>query len=164
MTLDHSGSTVLPLARPTIHQWSLIKGDYLAGKGSLRSLARQHGISESTVMKRAAREKWEAARRLTGSKTDAMVEATLQQRAQDFVKRIADSTDSFVTKIDASERSLEPEDRHGLRQLAATLKDVASVGRQNYQLDDGDNRNQCIVNLAFLSELDEPPRTDGNQP
>lgn len=151
-------ATVAPAGRPTLYKWSLIKADYIAGNGSLRFLAQQHSLSPSTVMKKAAREKWEAARSLTGSTTVAMVAATLQQRASDFVNRVADQTDKFVSKVAASEQSLEPQDRQGLRQLAAAMKDVVSVGRLNYKLDDGsDNRSQCIVNLEFLRDYDDHP-------
>ena len=138
----------------------MIRAAYIAGKGSLRALAAEHGLSASTVMKRAAREHWEARRRLTSSDTEALVEASLAQRAEAFVKRVADQTDTFLTKIEGSADLVKPEDRQGLRLLASTLKDVNSIGRDTYQLGSReDAKAQCIVNLGFLSSYHEDPLT-----
>jgi hypothetical protein len=137
--------------------WMMIRADYVAGKGSLRSLAQEYRLSASTVMKRSMREHWEAKRTLTSSNTEAMVEASLQQRAEAFVKRVADQTDTLITKIQESGDLVQPEDRSGLRQLAATLKDVNAVGRETYQLGNREDGARCIVNLGFLGSFAEDP-------
>src|SRR5215203_1791425 len=142
----------------TLELWTMVRAEYVAGRGSLRALAKQHGLSDSTVMKRAAREHWEARRRLSSSNLDAMVEATMQQRAEAFVRRIADETDALVSRLSESGEILQPEDRQGLRQLAATLKDISAVGRDTYQLGNSDDpKAACIVNLGFLQGYSHDP-------
>ena len=146
-----------PRRAATHEMWMMIRADYVAGKGSLRSLAQEYRLSASTVMKRSMREHWEAKRTLTSSNTEAMVEASLQQRAEAFVKRVADQTDTLITKIQESGDLVQPEDRSGLRQLAATLKDVNAVGRETYQLGNREDGARCIVNLGFLGSFAEDP-------
>ena len=78
------------------------------------------------------------------------------------MNRTAEQTDRFLTRVSESEEALQTEDRQGLRQLAATLKDVVAVGRDTYQLASRDeNRGRCIVNLDFLSNyVPESPVAD----
>jgi len=73
------------------------------------------------------------------------------------VRRIADQTDAVVSRLSESGEILQPEDRQGLRQLAATLKDVSSVGRDTYQLGSREDQAPCIVNLGFLQSYAEDP-------
>ena len=132
-------------------KWQLIKSSYIAGHGSLRQLAKQYSVSESTTMKRAAREHWTASARLNRSKVESEVTATMQQRAAGFVSRMADQSDSFLAKVAESGELLEPTDRQGLKQLTSALKDVSAVGRDTFQLGNRDDeQSRCIVNLGFL--------------
>lgn len=48
--------------------WNEIRSAYRRGEGSLRELAKRFGVSASSVMKRAARDKWDAERQQTESK------------------------------------------------------------------------------------------------
>ena len=63
----------------------------------------------------------------------------------------------MVSKIGDAGETLEPGDRQGLRQLAATLKDVSSVGRDTYQLSSREDQARCIVNLGFLQSFADDP-------
>jgi hypothetical protein len=121
-------------------------------------------------MKRARREHWAANRTLATLSVDATVVATLQQRAEDFVNQSAHQTDRFLTRISESEETLQPDDRQGLRQLAATLKDVVAVGRDTYQLGNREDGQRCIVNLEFLQTFEpvyksaDPDQSRKNHP
>lgn len=55
--------------------WNEVRSAYRKGEGSLRDLAQRFGISASAVMKRAAREGWEAERQ--------RVESRAQEKATD---------------------------------------------------------------------------------
>jgi hypothetical protein len=140
-----------PRPRATRELWSQIKADYLIGKGSMRALAADYNVSASTLMKKAVRERWAAQRELASSTADAALVTTLAQKAARFVDRSVEQTDRFLTRISESEALIGPEDRQGLRQLAATFKDVVAVGRDSLQLGDQDQGNNFIVNLGFLA-------------
>jgi len=139
-----------PRSRATPKTWAMIKASYLVGEGSLRALAARYGVSESTLMKRARREKWTAHRTLASTATDAVVVATMQQRAEDFVHRSALQTDRFLTRVAQSEETLKPEDTVALRQVVGAFKDVIQVGRETYGLESRDEGRNCLVNLSFL--------------
>jgi predicted DNA-binding protein YlxM (UPF0122 family) len=61
--------------------WIKLKNEYLASDISLRRLATKHKISESTVMKRATREKWGEAKSQTLIEIDAKVKQKTQEAA-----------------------------------------------------------------------------------
>ena len=149
---DLPGAAARGRGRPTLELWSAIKADYLIGRGSMRTLAARYGVSSSSLMKRARRERWAANRTLAAATVDTTVVATMQQRAADFVDRSAEATQTFMARIADSEASLQNEDRQGLRLLASTLKDVVAVGRDTFGLGNRDEGKHCIVNLGFLQD------------
>jgi hypothetical protein len=108
-------------------------------------------------MKRAARENWAAQARLHSGELEARVTATMQQRAEGFVKAVADQTDSLLVKVAESGDCLLPSDRQGLKQLTSALKDVSAVGRETYGLSRDDGGAKCIVNLGFLGDYVPEP-------
>jgi hypothetical protein len=101
--------------------WAALKAAYRRGEGSLRDLALEHGIPDSTVMKRAAREKWEAERQQVSSAAEARaVERDVESVAQMLAKhrRVAARIAELV------EKQIEAEARGG--KISANKLDVLS--------------------------------------
>ena len=143
--------------------WLALKTDYMGGKGSLRALAAQYGVSATTVMHRSAREGWAAMRTASGSKVDAAVTATLQQRAERFVHKVADQTDKLVDRVSEHEAALQPDNPTALRTLSAAFKDIVAVGRDTYGLSRDDNTPHVLVNLEFLQQPPPMPIVTARQ-
>jgi len=51
--------------------WAVIRAEYIAGGISQRKLAAKYGVSETTMMKKAAAERWSGLRKATEAKSTA---------------------------------------------------------------------------------------------
>lgn len=67
--------------KPTVH-WPTIEADYRAGIKSIRQIAREHGLSETAIRKRAKSEDW-----------TRDLSAAIQAKADDLVRREAVRTE-----------------------------------------------------------------------
>ena len=59
--------------------WLKIKTDYISGLGNYRELSEKYGVSQSTIRKRAAAEKWSDAKETQRNKIGTKLE---QQKRQ----------------------------------------------------------------------------------
>lgn len=84
--------------------WLAIKNDYINGLGSYRELAEKHGVSQSTIRKRAAVEKWsdakEAQRNRIGTKLEQQTANAIVQNEVNRVKRLLSISDRLVDRIE----------------------------------------------------------------
>lgn len=90
--------------------WLKIKNDYINGGGSYRKLAEKHGVSASSLMQIAAKEKWSEEKKIQLSKIEAK---TKQKAAEEIAKREAGRvvrllsiTDQFVDRIEQAVKEL----------------------------------------------------------
>ena len=72
--------------------WAKLRNEYINGNISYRKLAEKHGISESTLMQRASREKWATAREEHRSR----IEARTQQKT---VEKISEKESDLAADI-----------------------------------------------------------------
>ena len=144
----------------THETWEQIKLAYTAGIG-LREVARNMGISEGTVLARAKRQGWtqeiaiakvearpDLAREL--AKPDAInaitpmqsVAATMQQRGQRHVERIAGVTEKVLPHLEAMQPGEVLEGIH-------EIEKYDRMARRNFGL--GDSTVSGSLNLAVLT-------------
>lgn len=59
-------------------EWALVRAEYETSTLSLRAIARKYGLSESTALKRAAREKWNQGAQLIAEARDQLAIKTTE--------------------------------------------------------------------------------------
>lgn len=60
--------------------WLAIRNDYINGGGSYRKLAEKYGVSASSLMQKAAKEKWKDEREANISKTEEKTKQKTQEK------------------------------------------------------------------------------------
>lgn len=142
--------------RPQIHDWERLRAIYVAGRMSYSELARQEGISYRVVKDRGGREQW--GRQRAEYRAQAYLEALEEARhkevarlvpvmeaagmLEDHVLDALADDDQFrrhlVPETDADgrtttiERVYDKRDARAMRDLAASLKDLAAISRSVY--------------------------------
>jgi CRP-like cAMP-binding protein len=110
--------------------WAALRAAYRRGEGSLRELAKEHGIPASTVLKRAAAEKWEEQRTQVG----ITAEARAVERDVESVAAMLSKHRRFANRLlELAEKRLEEavSGRKVSANLLQTLSDVlARTARQ----------------------------------
>ena len=85
--------------------WDAIKAEYLRGGTSYRKLAAKHGVSFSTLEKRARRESWDAETRQIGdtvaTELPRRIAETILSEAERITRRHFDIWDKFLTLAEA---------------------------------------------------------------
>lgn len=69
--------------------WIAIRNDYINGGGSYRELAEKHGVSPSSLMQRAAKEKWRDEREANVRTTEAKTKQKTQEKISDALSEEA---------------------------------------------------------------------------
>lgn len=91
--------------------WNKIKSEYINGNISYRKLAEKHGVSESHLMAKAAKEKWfdkrKAQRSKIQEKTEQKTAEKLAEREADRLLRISDAADRLLAKIEEATEQLD---------------------------------------------------------
>ena len=91
--------------------WNKIRSEYINGNISYRKLAEKHGISESNLMARAAKEKWFEKRKEQRSKIQAKTEQKtaeiLAEKEAQRLLRISAAADKLLAKV---EKAIEESD------------------------------------------------------
>lgn len=107
--------------------WTKIRYEYITTGVSYRELALKHGVSFTTLSKRAKREGWTTRRKNNDDKLTAKVleayneSETVRRRS---LMETADILLDIVNKILVMTEDLEPKD---VRVLSAALKDIKDV-------------------------------------
>ena len=104
-----------------------IKREYIAGKGSQRSLAEKYGVSRATIEKVAQREKWCDARlRAYGKSSERIADAV----AEEVVSQAAKIDTTFYDMVDLlmalTVKSMSQSDKAG-HMSSASLKHYANT-------------------------------------
>ena len=111
--------------------WAKIKRDYINGEYSYRELAEKHGISASSIEKRAAREKWAATK-------NERLQATCKKIEEKTVEKIAEAESDvnaimsrirlkLTQKIEQAIDDMEKLDTAELRKLVQSFKDMTEA-------------------------------------
>lgn len=155
-----------------------VKAEYIAGGVSIRELAEEHGISEDTLEKRAAKEGWTKLRRKTGEKTaEKLVEAIsdakvkkiettmnrllrendraskqLRKHATVITERYTDEdTGREIVKVTKTWEDTDVVDAAKLKTLVQTTKDLLETAKR--LKGDGDKAQE--IRVTFAGDLEE---------
>ncbi len=149
--------------KPTA-DWAVIEADYRAGIKSVRQVAREHGLSETAIRKRARGEDW-----------TRDLSAAIQAKADDLVRRDAVRTevraanripDKVVIEANANTvYQVQINHRAGLTRLAkyrdkllAELEAPPAVAKEGEKAPEPLSLPTRIASLKQLSEVDEKIR------
>lgn len=143
-----------------------IKYEYISGDMSLRSVARKHGVAESTLLRRRNREGWTKERRsyrkkVNGKVIEKLAKSDRKEKLSDIEKLtgvVSALLDKTVTAVEDLDKAMidgdiveVPVSRRDIRQLTAAVKDLADIlGFTNQNMEsDGDD----IRGLIFIPEV-----------
>lgn len=136
--------------------WNKLKAEYIAGGTSYRKLAEKYGVSENTLRRRAAKEKWTQERHKSDIKTaqkiieivsdESAEEAVsavslINEAAMNMIKQIAGETAEGVNSVKIREYAL----------ALIRLKDVLDIKSQK----DMEEQQARIDNLRKQAQKDE---------
>jgi len=129
--------------------WTKIKTDYITTKKSMRQLAQEHGVSLSTLGKRASREGWAKRREHHDNKVAAKVEEKRAGRKADKILKLqlaADRLEAHINQVLEDEEQFhrhlvnfgtkevqhKKADTKAIRDMVAAVKDLTEVMRDVY--------------------------------
>lgn len=189
-----------------MYNWKKVKSEYISTDIGYRELAKKHGISFSNLSQRATKEKWVGAKKEYREKTVTKTLSKISNRestklaslrsASDKMARVIDKmlddVDQFSRHIvqtkdgdlwDAEERIFAKLDSKAIKDISASIKELAIVQRNLYGLitvqeqatidiarerleidkqkanvDQGDDTESGVVMLAPV--LEEPDSSD----
>ena len=161
--------------------WATIRADYLATGMSYKKLADKHGVSISTLKKRAASEKWAEAKAEIDAKTmggtggvtgtepepddGSMVlvptDAEIIDLKRERLERFHQATDAMMDRIIdalASEEVISP---YSLKLLASALRDLREMQGLNKSELDIEEQRARIAKLKSETRTVESPEEQG---
>ena len=134
--------------------WKKIKAEYIRGGVSYRELAQKYDVSPSTLMRKAAREKWADLRKKSYEKRDAKIAESIGEKAAKGADKIQSVADLLIEKIvqGVNEGTLikVPND---IRQLTLSMKDLMEIKGYKHE---ADLREQ----LARIAKLEKEAKQD----
>ena len=110
--------------------WERIEEDFLATGLSYRALAEKHGLSLSTVKKRAAEGRWQErllSLRREEERAGASTGGQLLELRENRRALLLNTADDLLEKLRLALDQLEPENTPALASLARTLKDLREL-------------------------------------
>ena len=150
--------------------WNTLKAEYIAGGVSYRELAEKHGVSESTLKKKAAKERWAELRNQAGTETELKIvdsisdinaekavsaASLISKAAMNFLKQIAAESVKLVNgETDADYRTKYSEYALALQRF----KDVLDIKSEK----DIEEQQARIDNLRKQAEKDGTDDTTYN--
>jgi transposase-like protein len=111
------------VARPAKF-WAKVRAAYRRGEGSIAALAEQFGVPESTLEKRARKEKWTAQRREVGAKAEAKVAAADVDAAAAAISQARSLVDGVAARAGATLAAVDLFDPEGLKHVSAVVSQI----------------------------------------
>ena len=106
--------------------WKRIKAEYIAGGTSYRKLADKHGVSRTTLERRAKEEKWTDLRRQKDGVTEAKIVESISDKEAKKAVDIIDVADKLLEKAtELMETAVI--DTQSFKQLTSALKDLKEI-------------------------------------
>lgn len=143
--------------------WNTLKAEYIAGGISYRELAEKHGVSENTLRRRAAKEKWRQERHKSDTKTTQKIidivsdenaekavsaASLISEAAMNFLKQIAAESIKLINgEIDSECRTKYSEYALAL----SRFKDVLDIKSEK----DIEEQQARIDNLRKQAQKDD---------
>lgn len=137
--------------------WNKLKAEYIAGGTSYRKLAEKYGVSENTLRRRAAKEKWTQERHKSDTKvTQKIIEIVSDENAEEVASAITLINESAMNML----RQINRETAHGISdyrdfstysRALKQLKEVLDIKSEN----DMEEQQARIDNLRRQADADK---------
>lgn len=133
------------IPKPT---WAKIKSEYVAGNKGFRELAREYGVSNSTICERAKKEGWkEKAEQIKLKAEQAVEERAINAQISNV--EIANKTiHTLMMKIAEAAELIDASDTSATRQLTQCIKDLKDIGAFTVQ-------EESTASISIGEELDK---------
>ena len=109
--------------------WNKIKQEYISGGISYRKLAEKHGVSESTLSKRAMNEKWAELKAAAAQESDKRIIKVVANKQRKRMERLQNITDQLLEKAEQAVMELDI-------QLYKNVKKVKEIEYKNRERPD----------------------------
>lgn len=107
--------------------WSRIRRDYIAGKGSYRELSAKYGVPLKTLARRAKEEGWPDLRKQAGHKAATKTVDAIADSKSVAGKKIYDAAIALIDKTMNGIQAIDPEQAKALKSYSGVLRDLQEV-------------------------------------
>ena len=107
--------------------WSRIRLDYIAGKGSYRELSAKYGVPLKTLARRAKEEGWPDLRKQAGHKAATKTVDAIADSKSVAGKKIYDAAIALIDKTMDGIQAIDPEQAKALKSYSGVLRDLQEV-------------------------------------
>jgi len=136
--------------------WPKIKKEYQKGGIDLRSLAKKHHVSPSTMMQRAAREKWKGEVEARCSKIEAEIVKETVDDSMEWVRKVKKECERILSCVSASVEQAKPLiDPDQLKGFAQSVKSLDDTMRRAYGLPNAPQKLEHTGVLTFADLADK---------
>ena len=87
--------------------WNKIKQEYISGNTSYRKLAKKYGVSESTLSKRAMKEKWSVLKDAAEQESNRRIIKVVVNKQRKRMERLQNITDELLNKAEQAVKELD---------------------------------------------------------
>ena len=102
--------------------WKKIKSEYVAGGVSYRELCEKHGVSESSMRKRAAKEQWTELRNNVDTKNEQVLVDKLGKKTAKIDEKYFNLVDKLLNKAEEVIDNTPMWQASSLKEMATALK------------------------------------------
>ncbi len=107
--------------------WSRIRKDYIAGRGSYRELSAKYGVPYRTLADRAKVEKWVELRNQSRAKAASKTVEAVANANGRVQTRMQDAAEALMGKVVEGVLAADPEDARNLKAYSGVLRDLKEV-------------------------------------
>ena len=123
--------------------WNLLKAEYIAGNTSYRELAEKYEVSESTLRKLGAREKWTDLRNKVSTEAEQKLVDTVSDQKTDFASDLYDAAGELLAKIRENIKTDKMTNSQSIKHYSSALKDLRDLMGIKTE-DDGETEIEVI--------------------
>lgn len=141
----------------TEEMWDKVRMEYISSPdASIRGLQKKYGIPYNQIRNRVDKENWVAQRAdLREKTTQKSIELVSDHQAEECSKAFM-IANKLLDKVAESVELLDAEDRTGIRQLTACIKDLKEIGVFRSEMD----RMEQMARIKKLQKDAEEEQTD----
>lgn len=107
--------------------WSKIRKDYIAGKGSYRELAEKYKVPIKTLSRRGKSEGWPELRKQSGHKAATKTVDTIAEANGDVGVQLQGAAAALIGKAMEGIQAIDPENAKALKAYSGVLRDLKDV-------------------------------------
>lgn len=108
--------------------WNQIKKEYVTGQKGIRELAREYGLSSSTICEKAKREGWKEKAEQLERKAERIMEEKALNQAATNADLAAKTLHALLVKVAEAVEVIDAQDTNATKQLTQCMKDLKDMG------------------------------------